>query len=65
VRSSRRPPRLELLIVGLGYYVYSQVANRAPRTGRWRSPGPELRRLEARAHVGIEHALNTWWALTT
>jgi len=54
---------IELLLVGVGYYVYSLIADRAPRTvdaafARTR----ELRRLEADLHVGVEHTLNTWWA---
>jgi len=54
---------LELLILGVGYYVYSLIANRAPRTvdtafARTR----QLLRLEADLHVGVEHTLNIWWA---
>jgi len=54
---------VELLLVGVGYYVYSLIADRAPRTvGAAFARTRELRRLEADLHVGVERALNTCWA---
>ncbi len=54
---------LELLLVGVGYYVYSLIADRAPRTvdaAFARTRG--LRGLEGWLHVGVEYKLNAWWA---
>lgn len=54
---------VELALVPLGYYVYSLVADRAPREvsaalrhTRW------LRRVEADLHIGVEHGLNVAWS---
>jgi hypothetical protein len=52
----------EILFVLVGYWLYSLVADAAPRIASTAIRHAEdLRHVEADLHIGIEHAVNSWW----
>lgn len=59
--TKRSPWWIEVLLLGAGYWVYSWIADQAPRRDPLHN-GRQILEFEQSLHIDIEHAVNQWWA---